>query len=200
MKFIKILIVCLFFISCKAQTVPLNTYYHNVSSGAYFKDTLGELDKFDGTWVYSNSNISLTIILKKKIHVYDGEYYEDIIVGEYKLIQNNQEIVNTLPTNLLDWDNIDDRNIGGRRFISSEEVVPCVSCDPNEKRLMLYFSDPQRKYLTSTILLLRYVQPTSGEPEKMIAKIVSTQGVIIPDENTPTEPRVPLGEYLMIKQ
>ena len=193
------IIVTFVFISCKSQTVPLNTYYHDVSSGAYFKDMLGELNKFEGTWQYTNSTDTLTIIIQKRTHVFDGEYYEDLLVGEYRFISSGVELVNTLPF-LFDFTTIGGQHkINGRNFISNSENPICNSCTSDEKRIKLYFHDPERNYL-SLSLVLRYLPQLPGEPEKMTATLISNHGGMMPNESSPTVPRVPLGEYLMIKE
>ena len=199
MKNIFLTLIAIITISCKAQTVPLNTHYDDTNIGAYFKDTFNEMNKFEGTWEYSNGTDTLKIIIKKKTHYFDGEYYQDLLIGEYQFINNGQEIVNTIPNNSFDWSNIDERNIGGWRFITNNEVLLCSNCSQNEKRIKLFFSDPERNYL-SLSLVLRYLPQSIGEPEKMTATLISNSGVVLPDANSPTEARVPYGEYLMIKQ
>ncbi|MGV7105576.1 DUF6705 family protein [Flavobacterium sp. U410] len=199
-KYIYITILTIFsFISCKAQTVPLNTYYHNVSSGAYFKDTFNELDKFEGTWQYTHGTDTLTIVLQKKIRVFDEEYYEDLLIGEYRFVSSGQEIVNTL-SKLNDSTIVGgEHSTNGRKFISNEEIIKCNDCSSSEKRIRLYFHDPERNYL-SLSLVLRYLPQSFGTPEKMTATLIDNDSVMLPDENSPTVPRVPYGEYLMIKQ
>lgn len=193
-------IIAFFTLACKSQIVSLDANYWEVPAGAYFKDLDNEMDKFVGTWQYNNNGTDfLNIVLQKKTHVYNGEFYEDYLVGEYRYVQNNVEIINTIPNNPLEWNNIDERSIGGRYFISNDEVVICNDCTSNERRIDLYFSDSERNYL-SLSLVLRYLPQLPGEPEKMTATLISTHGGMIPNENSPTVPRVPLGEYLMTKQ
>ena len=64
---------------------------------------------------------------------------------------------------------------------------------------MLNFHDPERNYL-SLSLVLRYLPQSFGTPEKMTAALIDNDSVMLPDENSPTVPRVPYGEYLMVKQ
>ncbi|MFN4313275.1 MAG: DUF6705 family protein [Chitinophagaceae bacterium] len=43
-----------------------------------------------------NTNTSFKIVLVKKVQQYNGECYEDLIIGEYQYIVNGVEKVNTL--------------------------------------------------------------------------------------------------------
>ncbi len=199
MKNLNILVLLLLSINCKAQTVTLTTPRYQILQGAYFKDTLNDMDKFVGTWQYSNGVDLLTIIIQKKTNVYNGKHYEDLLIGEYSYVNNGIEVVNTLP--LLNDNTIIGRehNISGRHLILNNIYITCNDCGTNEKRFMLNFHDPERNYL-SLSLVLRYLTPNIGEPIKMTATLISNGGGIIPEENSPTNPRIPYGEYLMIKQ
>ena len=200
MKNIFLILITIVTISCKAQTVPLNTYYDDTNIGAYFKDTYDEMNRYTGTWQFTNANDTLTIVIQKKTHVYDGEeYYEDLLIGEYRYVSNGIEIVNTLP--LLSNFSIIGRehNISGKYQIGKNIYLACSDCNNNEKRFMLNFWDPDRIYLSLSIVL-RYLPISLGEPEKLTATLIANNGVILPNANSPTEARVPYGEYLMIKQ
>ncbi len=198
-KTLLIIMSIIFTISCKGQTVSLTTPRYEVSQGAYFKDLDNDMNKFVGTWQYINGNHTLTIVLQKKTYVYNGKYYEDLLVGEYRYESNGVEIVNTL-SNLINPEIIGREHEISGRFIQPHNMYPiCNDCYPDEKRFMLNFHDSERNYL-SLSMVLRYLPQNTGEPEKMTATLISNHGVMIPNENSPTEPRIPYGEYLMIKQ
>lgn len=206
MKNIIILLILILTISCKAQTVGLDTKYKDVSSGAYFKDLNNEMDKYVGTWQFTNGTDVLTIVLQKKLHVFDGEYYEDLLVGEYSYTSNGIEIVNTLPfLNDITNPNFEHSHIVGRTIINKFLFSKCNDCSPNERRFMLGFWDSERPYLTATEIILRYLpielyENGTTSPIRMTATITATHGVSIPNENSPTATRIPYGEYLMFKQ
>ncbi|MEX2349795.1 MAG: DUF6705 family protein, partial [Flavobacteriaceae bacterium] len=129
MKPIFFILLLIFTISCKAQTiVPLNTSVFDSPSGIYYKKDLNnELNKFEGTWKYTNGNTSFTMVLEKKLKVNIlGKYYKDKIVGWYKYIENGQVIINTL----LDTNNF--------RIVHSSRM------SDDGKRLILFFNDPTR--------------------------------------------------------
>ncbi len=200
MKNIFFTIIILITLSCKAQIVPLEANYWEVPNGSYFKDTFNEMDKFVGTWKFETSTDTLIIIIQKKTYVYDGdEFYEDLLIGEYHYVSNGVEQVNTLP--LLNDATIIGRyhNISGKHIIPNQNLyVKCINCDVSERRFILNFHDSDRNYLSVSIVLRYLLNQTN--PEKMTATIVANGGVMIPNENSPTAPRVPYGEYTMIKQ
>lgn len=205
MKNIIILLILILTISCKAQTIGLETRVKDIPIGAYVKDQNNEMDKYIGTWQFTNGTDVLTIILQKKTHVFDGEYYEDLLVGEYSFISNGIEIVNTLP--LLNDTTIIGRehSISGNFPINRLLWAKCLECGLNEKRFALSFRDSERAYLTSTKIILRYLpielyENGTTSPIRMTATITATHGVSIPNENSPTATRIPYGEYLMFKQ
>ena len=197
MKKLIILIILISTIACKAQTpvVSLDARGYKTSDGAYFKDLNYEFNKFEGTWLYTNGNTSLTVILEKKEMVYNGTDYEDKLIGEYQYIENGIEIVNTLPN--LTNTNVAKHKIKGRHIIPNNLYLACNDCGVNERRVMLVFYDSERSYLSASIIL-RYLE--GSNPEQMTATIISDGGGMIPNENSPTELRVPYGEYLMVKQ
>lgn len=201
MKNLLIIVVLITSFSCRAQSpvVPLDAYRHNTPEGGYFKDIDNELDKFVGTWVYTNGLTTLTFELQKLELFYDGEHYSDILIGEYKYIENGIEIVNYLP--LLDENSGvggQGHKIFGRRIIPKDRYVACDDCTDNERRLKLNFSDPERSYL-STSVVLRYLLDETN-PEKMTATIYIGHGGMKPTEDSPEVLRVPFGEYTMVKQ
>lgn len=199
-------IIAFITLACKAQTVGLDAKYGGLPLGAYFKDLNNEMDKYVGTWQYINGNDTLTIVIQKKIHVLSGlGYYEDLLIGEYRYISNGVVIVNTLP--LLDNTTLIGRdfNISGKLPINRYLWVKCLECGVDEKRFALGFWDPERPYLTSTKIVFRYLplalnENGSTSPIRMTATILATHGVSIPTEDSPVSPRVPYGEYLMVKQ
>ena len=187
--------------ACKAQTpiVEIDARYKTTPLGGYFKDINNEFDKFTGTWLFSDGNNSFILVLEKKEMIYDGdEYYEDLIVGEYQYIENSNIIVNTIPSLIDNPDDIDSRNIVGRNIIPTNLYVPCDDCSENERRVELLFSDPERDYLSVSIIL-RYSEGVSN-PEQLTANIISTDSSMLPSEDSPTSTRVPYGEYIMTKE
>ena len=146
-------------LSCKAQNpiVNIDERYKNTPLGGYFKDLNNEFDTFVGTWEFSSGTTELKIIISKQESFFDGEYYEDILIGEYEYKINGFIIVSTL-SNLSD-PNVSGRehNISGRTIITGNQFIPCQNCDSNERRMKLYFTDPDRNYLATSIVL-RYLE------------------------------------------
>jgi len=197
-----IIIITLFaFFSCKAQSpiVPLDTRIHETPDGSYLKDLNNELNKFVGTWKYENGNTSFTIIFQKKVQVYNDEWYEDMLIGEYKYVDNGVEIVNLLdrlnnpilnnPSNYYEF------NITGNTILKKGQKPSCEECDISERRILMFFDDPERKYLSHK-LAIRYIN--ENVTEKIEAILITEGSSVLPYENAPQEARVPDGTYTFI--
>ena len=206
--------ILLLVLSCKAQSpiVPLDTYINEIADNSYVKDTDNELNKFVGTWTFNNGTTSFTITLQKQEQKFNDDYYEDYLIGEYAYSNNGLNIIDTL-SELPDENSDDDSsenglinnviisqntnyNIGGRYIVTGPDHS-CPDCAENERRIELYFIDPDRKYL-SIDLFLRYIVGETN-PEKITATIRARSGVVIPVDGF-ISPRVPYGTYLMEKQ
>ena len=189
--------------SCKAQNpiVSLDAKRHKTVDGAYYKDLNNELDKFEGTWVFTNGTTTFTLVLKKKEQFAVNNDFRDFILGEYQFVDNGVEIVNTLPLLPQNLNDIDNGSVGGGNFILNHVYPVCDDCPPNERRLELYFYDSERKYL-SISLVLRYLQDANhlGQEAQMTATLVSDGGSMLPQDDSPSAPRVPYGDHLMVKQ
>ena len=138
-KLITILILALLSYGCKAQqTVPMNTDYSDyLKDNNYIKDTEGDLNKFVGTWKWTdpnNPNTYMELQFFKVLHWNSNNinnYYEDSIFGNYKYVQNGVIITNTLGQN-----NTDD--------LYNNSVFPKISTNdksPSFKDLKIFMSD-----------------------------------------------------------
>ncbi|WP_299128329.1 DUF6705 family protein [uncultured Winogradskyella sp.] len=198
-KYITVITIIVCMLSCKAQSpiIPLGDRdVPDNLNGVYFKDVNNELDKFIGTWVYQNGDTSLTIELMKKIQVFNGRWYVDELLGEYKYIENGTELINYLPR-LTDPDiNDQQHSISGNKVVFPLNSPICTDCNPTEKRFILYFRDYTRRYLNTEIL----VQHLEDNGLEKIKIFVQGNGPVLLPEGAPETPTVPYGEYILIKQ
>ncbi|MGF1554632.1 DUF6705 family protein [Paucihalobacter sp.] len=106
--------------TCKAQqsTVSLHNSAEAFGiNGYYYKDFNNYLNVFEDTWVYTNGNTSLTTTLQKKAMVHvttsdlSSDYYTDVVIGEYKFIENGIEKINTLQNLLNNYSDPYDYNM-----------------------------------------------------------------------------------------
>ena len=196
MKKITLAFLLLIIVNCKAQVIiPLNNAHVEIPSGAYLMDTEYELNKYIGTWKYQNGNEVLIITLDKYLqHSFRG-YFKDILIGEYKYVDNNGvTIINTLPSMTANLSSPLYHEISGANFKYRLEYPKCLECKEGEIRINSYFEDPERSYL-STAIIFRWINPTTIK-----AKIYSDGMGLYPKDNSPTEVRVPQIEYTLIKQ
>jgi hypothetical protein len=142
MKSIKILLFFFCFATGTAQIKnidgPGNEY---AQTGVYYKDLNNFFDPFIGTFIYSNGTTTFEIVLQKKLHSSNGDvYFEDVLIGAYRYVENGIEKVNVLN----DLDNNYPRGttykISGRAIFTGKEG--CPQCDINEKWIYGTIQDP----------------------------------------------------------
>ena len=117
--------------------VPLETWNGYTAYGEYYKDVNDVLNEYEGTWLYSNGNTSLKIILQKRLRQpYFNNTHIDMLVGEYQYIENGVEKINTL-ANI----NSQENSISESDILTTPFLGDCTDCLPNEKRVSVGFSD-----------------------------------------------------------
>ncbi|MGV7108162.1 DUF6705 family protein, partial [Flavobacterium sp. U410] len=144
-------------------------------SGAYYKDVNNLLDVFEGTFIYTNGNSQLTIQLVKKVQQYNGSYYEDLLIGEYRYIKNGLEIINTLSEINQNYSYQYKHKIAGNVIADNDYIRwVCSTCSPNEKRIMVTISDSLSNRYGYLILRRMTVLNAFGEVvEGLQAKITN---------------------------
>src|SRR5690554_6781696 len=211
MKKILLTFTILLTIVCKAQS-PVKSLYDDVfesNSGAYYKDIYNDLNRFVGTWIYTDGTTSLTIVLQKKEMKYNNilgnNFYEDLLVGEYQYIENGIEKINTLP-NLqnLSFDVYDHNIIGNiiSKPISGVEENLCYNCGPNEIKVLLSFSDPERDILgyEPEMIFHHYIENGVEKLRLNFRTISGPATGLNGEENQFYEYNIPFGVYILIKQ
>jgi len=200
LKIIITAVLILFAGVCKAQTPVYDiTDYHNRAQdvyGAYHKDMNNLLNPFEGTYIYTNGNTSLKIVLQKKImSSMNGYVYEDLIIGEYQYIENGIEKANTLNKLLINYANGWKYNIVSNHIITQGDIG-CKDCLQNEKALMGGLIDGASE--NTAQLTIRRVTDNNLPAIKIFILWRMTQR----SENTPASPHasIPGGSYTLIKQ
>lgn len=130
------LIFIFFAISCKAQTPIIDISDDDGSyeiDNAYYKDTQNLLNPFVGTYIYTNGNDTLKIVLQKKEMSFWYNHYEDLIIGEYQYIEDGVEKSNTLDKLNNNYSNGRFYSIDGNLLLNGHSL--CDDCEPNEKHL-----------------------------------------------------------------
>jgi hypothetical protein len=195
---IKILILTLVITSCKSQTINIKDRGKiKLEAGQYYKDINNSLNPFVGTWVYTNGNSSLKIVLEKKINLDNGVFREDVIVGGYEYKVNDIIVTNTINELSNDYSNSLKYSISGNGLVNNDFLTPCTNCLPNDKRLLLTFFD-RINYMSGTLL----IRKTSIGNNAVIKVILSGRSQTYSAGSTPppNDFSVPSGEYTLIKQ
>ena len=151
------------FLSC-AQIYPLNTNT-DVPTDAYIKDLNNELVPYEGTWKGTWNNKTIYLYLKriKKLldHKENNPYYKDLLVGKFKVVDQNGLILYD-NTNLPD----EDTKIEGGRFFT----IPI-------KQYYLFYIDPDICNMTGGI----YINFINGNQTQLQWKFSDTTDIITSD-------------------
>ncbi|HLV45949.1 MAG TPA: DUF6705 family protein [Flavobacterium sp.] len=162
-KIFLLMIVALFTITVRAQsytTVDLYDYPENISygdNGYYFKDTQGYFDQYLGNWQYESGNLKIQIRFVKKSIMRtfsSGSFKKDILVGGMRILKNNVEVMNTVPSVNQTKDYMSEYYIyDGVRLFNNEGN--CYNCTVPEQRIKMYYQEPDNDNRAFTDLFFR---------------------------------------------
>lgn len=173
---------------------------HGQIDGAYYKDVENFLNNFEGTWVWQDGNSALTFVFEK-IESYhntplNANFYEDLLVGEFKYVENGVVIADYLAD--MNSGNLSrDRNIRGNSIIYRGWFPRCDACPNDELRVRLHFTDPERQFRAT--LVLRHGIQWWNQQEYIEARLF-VSGLYTVAPGAPTGLRVPAGHYTLLKQ
>lgn len=183
--------------SCMAQNPVLDISTPNMDfigvKGAYYKDTKNVLNGYDGTYIYTSGTKMFKIKLQKNVMTNNGYNYEDLVVGEYQLIENGVEKVNTLGRlTSTSFDN----NIKGSRILTGT-TLGCKDCRADEKRLRLGFIEATSPHIGEIDIR----KTTVGGKDAILVELWYTGPIAVKvGDPKPKDGVVRAGEYIMIKQ
>ncbi len=197
MKHILIIVIATFsLLNCKAQSpiFPLGDW-SDEQANAYYKDLNNELNAFEGTWLYTNGNTSLKIVLVKKPMSFNGDYYEDLIIGEYQYIEDGVEKINTLASLNLDLGY--NHKIRGKSIHNNCFFLPTDDCVEGEIRLRVRLTDAITEHVATVLLQKRVI---NGQ-DALKAFIVFNYYKPLFEGETMPAPTLPWQDvYILIKQ
>ncbi len=207
MKHITILIVFLLAtIMSYAQSpvIDIEEYSRkDAIENAYYKDINNFIDPFVGTWVYTetcpitgNETVYFKIVLEKELMTYNGEYYLDMVIGEYQYKENEVELRNTLNNTSLYYHGI---YRWGNPLLKSDTYPLCSDCPANERRLQLIIRDRVRK-LGGSITLKLF---TDHNGQQAIEGFIYGRGVSYYEIDNPPPyfyMIIPTGTFVFVKE
>lgn len=164
--------------------------------GSYYKDMDNDLNKFQGTWKYTNGTTSLTIVLKKKTQVNNTirNFLTDMLVGEYSFIYNGTQQANTI-------NNIEQNAVNyANNNIYATIIRRCDECLPGQRDVLIgTFKDPTIQHYNSRMSLRYFIE--NGTAKLKISLKPNTYAHIgeLPSPPAGYEP-VPMDVYILTKQ
>ncbi|MEA1849074.1 DUF6705 family protein [Chryseobacterium sp. MHB01] len=175
-----LLLLFILCISCsypkaQEQIVPLGTKGWS-EENMYYKDLDHELDPFVGTWQGTFQGKTFVINFTKiKYHFTISNYYSDMIVGRYKLLDGNgNELYSTY-------------NLSPTR-----SKVKSISFIDYKTKLYLIFTD---KCIEGDIL----IHFTNYEKTQLYWKYITNQTIVTDDSQCAPFNEMPRGEFVMNK-
>lgn len=150
-----IIILLLFVLKSQAQIVDIDTISceRGYEPNVYYKDVNNILNNFEGTWLYQNGSIVLTIKFRKILNSSNTVNSEDLLIGEYEFIENGVVKINTLNYFNTNYSDQTEHSIFGNCIILNEiDKMHCGQCLQNLKRVKLMYSDPI-KNISGTIIV-----------------------------------------------
>ncbi|RBA28609.1 DUF6705 family protein [Flavobacterium tibetense] len=211
MKKIVILIVYITFsIGCKAQILDIyETLPSETPLNAYLKDTQNFQNQFVGTWVYQNGQEYLEVRFIKREMFWrpaPTQFYEDVLVGEYKYIDSNGiEKVNSLSNLNLNHDNLFNYNLYSGAKLVLDRYPLCPSCPIGTERLYMHFDEPANddNMLSAGFVIRRVIENGVEKLKVQFINKSSKSGRSKADFYVPstfTNFSLPYGDYTLIKQ
>jgi hypothetical protein len=125
-------------------------------------------------------------------HNLEGNYYEDTLIGEYKYTVNGVDVINTLNNLNSNYTSQFDYNISG--LIIKDQTTQAVG----NRRIELCFNDPERDYLNKS-MRIKHIDSPGNLPDKIEIKWTG-DAIVLPNENSPINLRVPEQDYTLTKQ
>ncbi|CAD7810464.1 hypothetical protein CHRY9390_02183 [Chryseobacterium aquaeductus] len=131
-------------ISCKAQTLPLNTALDNITLNSYLKDLDNELTPYIGTYQSNVNGNQITLFISKQDHTYMSsskyKYYQDILIVRYTI--KNSVGVTLQSTQNVNFINTTDKNL-----------IHSISTRPNQNIVVLDYNGTNCEIGNGTIYL-----------------------------------------------
>ena len=197
MKNILTLILIFFITACQSQIINIKDDDGSGITNAHYVDIDSILNPFQGTWVYTNGDTTLKIILLKKIDHFNSKYYEDVLIGGYEYRVGNTTIISNLDEINTPFLNPFEKSIAGNTVVNNNGYPPCSDCVVGEKRLNLMFSElPTNIYGK---IIIRKIEVSGQEAIKIIIR-GSERVHIVGTPLPPDDFKVPSGEYILLKQ
>ena len=210
-KTLTLLVILVLSLSCKAQVLDTyETLSWDTPPNAYLKDTQNFQDQFVGTWVYQNGQEYLEVrFIKKEMFLMEPgskQYYEDVLVAEYKYIDSNGvEKVNSLNNLYTNHTSIFNYNLYSGAKLRLDTYPLCPSCPIGTERLYMHFDEPANDDLgLDAGFVIRRVVENGIEKLKVqffnkSPKSGRKKGNFT-DSSTFTDFSLPYGDYTLIKQ
>jgi hypothetical protein len=198
-KILYIIPILILAFSCKAQSPIINIEDQTGDDieGAYYKDTNNLLDPFVGTYIYTNGNTSLKIVLQKKtMSSMNNYYFEDLLIGEYQYVENGVEKVNTLNQLSINYADQSKHSINGNGILTGTQRG-CDTCGPNEIRVTGGLTESSTNNFA--LIYIRLIT-VNNQPAIDFNVYWQSRSYNVDTQPVPASPSFPGGGHILLKQ
>jgi hypothetical protein len=195
-----------------AQQIDIEDKYKSGSSdiaGAYYKDFNGVFNNFEGEWLYTTTNTdgtitSLRLKIKKAYDIVDGfepdniNYFTDALLVGHEFIKSGVLKF----SNLSSFNQINSKssiNFYGDYILDPSNMPVCNTCTANEKRVELFYSEPNNNDYYYNIVLRRTTN-SNNIPVLQMKVYAHAISMITPDNPVKKNMDLRVGDYILIKQ
>ena len=161
----------------------------------YYKDTANFLDNFTGKYIFESESTSIEIVLEKRERSSMNDvYFEDLIIGEFRILENGKEIRSTLDKLKTRYNNSAKHSLHGNLILTGKRRG-YNDCLPDEIQLVLGFVDEHQSGIAQFILRKVMRNNTMGLEVNVI-----WHNLINVDNKTNTKvPTIQNGKYFFRK-
>ena len=208
MKNIKLVFLLLITTFSHAQTPILDLHTNDFGEieNAYYKDIENFYNQFEGTWIYSDSEITIRFkFIKKEMFNYQSNVncYHDVLVGEIQFLENNVEKINSLNNLRINFNSIFEYSLFSYGKTKLNITYPCIGCLSQYGILMRYNESSNNDICLEALFTMRRL--TIGGVEKLNVQYSLSNSAcgLQSDWETPSTNNqfiIPYGNYVLTKE
>jgi hypothetical protein len=195
-----------------AQQIDIENKYKSGTSeisGAHYKDNNSVFNNFEGDWLYSLVNsdgttTSLYLKIKKVNDIPDTfgpsniHYFTDALLVAHRFVKNNIVKFDNL-NGFNQLNSLNATNFYGDYILDPNNKPVCSTCGANEKRVQLFYSEPNNNDYYYNIVLRRTTN-SNNVPILEMKVYAHSVSMITPDNPVKKDMDLAVGNYVLIKQ
>ena len=153
------IIIILSTLSCTAQQIlPILNGPVPRPIPYYSKDIDNDFNVYEGTWLWQDGNDSWEITFDKKVRVPDGNSFQDLLIGEYRYIEDGVMLINNLPIDNSITEYSQHNIYAGVISTLNNDAPPCNECAVDARFIRATLTDPNREGIYGRMIFSRFIE------------------------------------------